>query len=93
MRIKVYIFILVISSSFNFLFAESHSVNENFGKEFEQAVKNVESKNFTAAVKKFTSLANQNLPEAQLIYHFYILMVWVLPKTLKVLCIGLGRRI
>ena len=51
MRIKVYIFILVISSSFNFLFAESHSVNENFGKEFEQAVKNVESKNFTVAVK------------------------------------------
>ena len=65
MKIKVYIFILLISSSINFLFAESHSVDETFGKEFEQAVKNVESKNFTVAVKEFTSLANQNLPEAQ----------------------------
>ena len=65
MKIKVYIFILLISGSINFLFAESHSVKENLGKEFEQAVKNVESKNFTVAVKEFTSLANQNLPEAQ----------------------------
>ena len=65
MKIKVYIFILLISSSINFLFAESHSVDETFGKEFEQAVKNVESKNFTVAVKEFTSLANKNLPEAQ----------------------------
>ncbi|MEK9569431.1 MAG: hypothetical protein VW124_10505 [Paracoccaceae bacterium] len=45
--------------------ASNHSVFDDFAKDFEAAVKNVESRNFTEAIKTFDFLANEGLPEAQ----------------------------
>ena len=45
--------------------ASNHSVFDDFAKDFEAAVKNVESRNFTDAIKTFDFLANEGLPEAQ----------------------------
>ena len=45
--------------------AENHTLSPKLAKDFEMAVKNVESKNFLAAVKMFNELAENGLPEAQ----------------------------
>ena len=45
--------------------AENHTLSPELAKDFEMAVKNVESKNFLAAVKMFNELAENGLPEAQ----------------------------
>ena len=53
--------------------ASNHSVFDDFAKDFEAAVKNVESRNFTEAIKTFDFLANEGLPEAQInsSLHYY----------------------
>ena len=45
--------------------AENHTFSPKLAKDFEMAVKNVENKNFLAAVKMFNELAENDLPEAQ----------------------------
>ncbi len=45
--------------------AENHTLSPKLAKDFEIAVKNVENKNFLAAVKMFNELAENGLPEAQ----------------------------
>ena len=45
--------------------AENHAPSPELDKEFESAVKNVESKNFLDAVRIFEKLAQSGLPEAQ----------------------------
>jgi len=45
--------------------AENHTLSPKLAKDFEIAVKNVESKNFLAAVEMFNELAENGLPEAQ----------------------------
>ena len=45
--------------------AEKHTLSPKLAKDFEMAVKNVENKNFLAAVKLFNELAENGLPEAQ----------------------------
>ena len=45
--------------------AENHTLSPKLEKDFEMAVKNVESKNFLDAVKMFNELAENDLPEAQ----------------------------
>ena len=45
--------------------AENHTLSPKLAKDFEMAVKNVENKNFLAAVKMFNELAENGLPEAQ----------------------------
>jgi TPR repeat protein len=45
--------------------AENHAPSPELAKEFEIAVKNVESKNFLDAVRIFEKLAQSGLPEAQ----------------------------
>ena len=45
--------------------AENHTLSPKLAKNFDMAVKNVESKNFLAAVEMFNELAENGLPEAQ----------------------------
>ena len=59
--ISILLLIIVGKTSF----ADNHSNDTDLSNEFETAVVNVQEKKYLEAVKGFTSLANQGLPEAQ----------------------------
>ena len=64
MKLKLISFLLLIIFT-KTSFAGNHSNGADFSKEFETAVINVQEKKYLAAVKGFTALADQGLPEAQ----------------------------
>jgi len=64
MKLKLISFLLLIIFT-KTSFAGNHSNDADFSKEFETAVINVQEKKYLEAVKGFTALANQGLPEAQ----------------------------
>ena len=64
MKLKLisFLFLIIFTKT---SFAGNHSNDADFSKEFETAVINVQEKKYLEAVKGFTALANQGLPEAQ----------------------------
>ena len=64
MKLKLISFLILIIFT-KTSFAENHSNGANLSKEFETAVINIQEKKYLEAVKGFTALANQGLPEAQ----------------------------
>ena len=65
MRLKYFLTIIALISVGQVAQAENHDPSLELAKEFEMAVKNVESKNFLDAVRGFEKLAQSGLPEAQ----------------------------
>ena len=65
MRLKYFLTIIALISVGQVAQAENHDPSPELAKEFEMAVKNVESKNFLDAVRGFEKLAQSGLPEAQ----------------------------
>ena len=65
MRLKYFLTIIALISVGQVAQAEKHDPSPELAKEFEMAVKNVESKNFLDAVRGFEKLAQSGLPEAQ----------------------------
>jgi TPR repeat protein len=65
MRLKYFLTIIALISVGQVTQAENHDPSPELAKEFEMAVKNVESKNFLDAVRGFEKLAQSGLPEAQ----------------------------
>lgn len=65
MRLKYFLTIIALISVGQVAQAENHDPSPELAKEFEMAVKNVESKNFLDAVRGFEKLAQSDLPEAQ----------------------------
>jgi TPR repeat protein len=65
MRLKYFLTIIALVSVGQVAQAENHDPSPELAKEFEMAVKNVESKNFLDAVRGFEKLAQSGLPEAQ----------------------------
>ena len=65
MRLKYFLTIIALISVGQVAQAENHDPSPELAKEFEMAVKNVESKNFLDAVRGFEKLARSGLPEAQ----------------------------
>ena len=65
MRLKYFLTIIALISVGQVAQAENHDSSPELAKEFEMAVKNVESKNFLDAVRGFEKLAQSGLPEAQ----------------------------
>ena len=65
MRLKYFLTIIALISVGQVAQAENHDPSPELAKEFEMAVKNVESKNFLDAVRAFEKLAQSGLPEAQ----------------------------
>ena len=65
MRLKYFLTIIALISFGQVAQAENHDPSPELAKEFEMAVKNVESKNFLDAVRGFEKLAQSGLPEAQ----------------------------
>ncbi|MDG1676222.1 MAG: hypothetical protein P8H95_03285 [Paracoccaceae bacterium] len=65
MRLKYFLTIIALISIGQVAQAENHDPSPELAKEFEMAVKNVESKNFLDAVRGFEKLAQSGLPEAQ----------------------------
>ena len=65
MKLKYFLAILLFISFVHTSHAEKHTLSPKLAKDFEIAVKNVESKNFLAAVEMFNELAENGLPEAQ----------------------------
>ena len=65
MRLKYFLTIIALISDGQVAQAENHDPSPELAKEFEMAVKNVESKNFLDAVRGFEKLAQSGLPEAQ----------------------------
>ena len=65
MRLKYFLTIIALLSVGQVAQAENHDPSPELAKEFEMAVKNVESKNFLDAVRGFEKLAQSGLPEAQ----------------------------
>ena len=65
MRLKYFLTIIALISVGQVAEAENHDSSPELAKEFEMAVKNVESKNFLDAVRGFEKLAQSGLPEAQ----------------------------
>ena len=65
MRLKYFLTIIALISVGQVAQAENHDPSPELAKEFEMAVKNVESKNFLYAVRGFEKLAQSGLPEAQ----------------------------
>ena len=91
MNLKFFWIALLFTTS-EMLKAEGHDAAvavENFNI----AIDLVEKKNFRDAVVIFSELSKQDFLRHSIICQFFILMVWVLPKILNCLCIGLGRPI
>ena len=65
MRLSYFLMIIALMSVGHVTQAENHAPSPELTKEFEIAVKNVESKNFLDAVRIFEKLAQSGLPEAQ----------------------------
>ena len=65
MRLKYFLTIIALISFGQVAQAENHDPSPELAKEFEMAVKNVESKNVLDAVRGFEKLAQSGLPEAQ----------------------------
>jgi TPR repeat protein len=65
MRLKYFLTIIALISVGQVAQAENHAPSPELAKDFEMAVKNVESKNFLDAVRGFEKLAQSGLPEAQ----------------------------
>jgi len=65
MKFKYYLTALLFIGLASTSQAENHTLSPKLAKDFEMAVKNVESKNFLDAVKMFNELAENGLPEAQ----------------------------
>jgi len=65
MRLKYFLTIIAFISVGQVAQAENHDPSPELAREFEMAVKNVESKNFLDAVRGFEKLAQSGLPEAQ----------------------------
>jgi|TARA_B100002051_G_scaffold250357_1_gene261724 TPR repeat protein len=65
MKFKYYLTALLFIGLASTSQAENHTLSPKLAKNFEMAVKNVENKNFLAAVKMFNELAENDLPEAQ----------------------------
>ncbi len=65
MKFKYYLTALLFIGLASTSQAENHILSPTLAKDFEIAVKNVENKNFLAAVKMFNELAENGLPEAQ----------------------------
>ena len=65
MSLKYFLTIIALISVGQVAQAENHDPSPELAKEFEMAVKNVESKNFLDAVRGFEKLAQSGLPEAQ----------------------------
>ena len=65
MKFKYYLTALLFLGLASTSQAENHTLSPKLAKNFEMAVKNVENKNFLAAVKMFNELAENDLPEAQ----------------------------
>tara|TARA_Y100000385_G_scaffold253534_1_gene277748 strand:+ start:995 stop:1612 length:618 start_codon:yes stop_codon:yes gene_type:complete len=65
MRLKYFLTIIALISVGQVAQAENHDPSPELAKDFEMAVKNVESKNFLDAVRGFEKLAQSGLPEAQ----------------------------
>ena len=65
MKFKYYLVALLFMGLAHASQAENHTLSPKLAKDFEMAVKNVENKNFLAAVKMFNELAENGLPEAQ----------------------------
>ena len=65
MRLKYFLTIIALISFGQVAQAENHDPSPELAKDFEMAVKNVESKNFLDAVRGFEKLAQSGLPEAQ----------------------------
>ena len=65
MKFKHYLAALLFIGLAHISQAENHTLSPKLTKDFEMAVKNVENKNFLAAVKMFNELAENGLPEAQ----------------------------
>ena len=65
MRLKYFLTIIALISVGQVAQAENHDSSPELAKEFEMAVKNVDSKNFLDAVRGFEKLAQSGLPEAQ----------------------------
>ena len=64
MKLKLISFLILIIFA-KASFAGNHSNGADFSNEFETAVINIQEKKYLEAVKGFTALANQGLPEAQ----------------------------
>ena len=65
MKFKYYLVALLFIGLAHTSQSENHTLSPKLAKDFEMAVKNVENKNFLAAVKMFNELAENGLPEAQ----------------------------
>ena len=65
MKFKYYLTALLFIGLASTSQAENHTLSPKLAKNFDMAVKNVESKNFLAAVEMFNELAENGLPEAQ----------------------------
>ena len=65
MKFQYFIAIILFISFGHTSRAENHTLSPKLAKDFEMAVKNVENKNFLAAVTMFNELAENGLPEAQ----------------------------
>ena len=65
MRLKYFLTIIALICVGQVAQAENHDPSPELAKEFEMAVKNVESKNFLDAVRGFEKLAQSGLSEAQ----------------------------
>ena len=65
MRLRYFLTIIALISVGQVAQAENHDPSPELAKEFEMAVKNVESKHFLDAVRGFEKLAQSGLPEAQ----------------------------
>ena len=65
MRLKYFLTIIALICVGQVAQAENHDPSPELAKEFEMAVKNVESKNFLDAVRGFEKLAHSGLTEAQ----------------------------
>ena len=65
MKFKYFLAIVLFAGFVHTSHAENHILSPKLAKDFEIAVKNVESKNFLAAVEMFNELAENGLPEAQ----------------------------
>ena len=93
MRFKCFLMVIVFISAGHISRAEKHNATPELAEEFATAVKNVENKNFIAAVKIFESCHRTDFQKLNLICHFYIPAVWALQKITKWLSTGLGKHI
>ena len=82
MKLKLisFLFLIIFTKT---SFAGNHSNDADFSKEFETAVIHVQEKKYLEAVKGFTALANQGLPEAQFNLSLLFFSGLGVPKNFK----------